>query len=130
MTSLEKIEIAYKNLFGFMPGRNRDRIKLSLEIDPEIACRIEELRADLVEPKALDLKTSQLIAFGMVLMNLPSAAENHAIAALRAGATLPELHAVAGLAFLLRGTPGLNLAGEAIAAAIAKTASVGSATKG
>jgi len=122
MESLEDLERAYKDLFGFMPGRNRERIRIGLEIDPDLTLRIERLRAELVTPKALDLKTSQLVAFGMVLMNLPASAENHAIAALRAGARVEELYAIAGMAFLLRGTPGMNLAGDAIQTALARFA--------
>jgi alkylhydroperoxidase/carboxymuconolactone decarboxylase family protein YurZ len=82
---------------------------------------IERLRAQLLEPDALDLKTSQLMAFGMLLMNLSQAAENHAVAALRAGASVQELQAVAGIAFVFRGIPAINLSGEAIAGAIKKS---------
>ena len=72
--------------------------------------------------KALDLKTSQLMAFGMLLMNLSQAAENHAVAALRAGATVQELQSVAGIAFMFRGIGAINLSGEAIAGALKKMA--------
>ena len=68
--------------------------------------------------KALELKTSQLIAFGILLNNLSHAAVNHGCAALRAGATEEELHAVAEMAFLFRGLPAINFAEEAIAGAL------------
>jgi alkylhydroperoxidase/carboxymuconolactone decarboxylase family protein YurZ len=61
------------------------------------------------------------MAFGMLLMNLSQAAENHAVAALRAGASVQELQAVAGIAFVFRGIPAINLSGEAIAGAIKKS---------
>lgn len=54
----------------------------------------------------------------MLLMNLSQAAENHAVAALRAGATPAELHGVAGIAFVFRGIPAVHLAGEAIHGAL------------
>lgn len=104
----------------FVPERIHTRIALGMQTAPDMTEGIEHLRAQLLEPQALDLKTSQLMAFGMLLMNLSQAAENHAVAALRAGASVQELQAVAGIAFVFRGIPAINLSGDAIAGALKK----------
>lgn len=108
----------YTDLIGSFPERIRKRIEMGLELDPAFVEQLETLRARAVAPQALDLKTSQLVAFGILLNNLSAAAQNHALAALRAGATRAELHAVAEIAFLFRGLPAINHAGEAIANAV------------
>ncbi len=117
---IDALEENYKHILGFVPERIHSRITLGMETAPDMTESIEKLRAQLLEPEALDLKTSQLMAFGMLLMNLSQAAENHAVAALRAGATVQELQATAGIAFVFRGIPAINLSGEAIAGALKK----------
>jgi alkylhydroperoxidase/carboxymuconolactone decarboxylase family protein YurZ len=117
---IDALEENYKHILGFVPERIHSRITLGIETAAEMTEGIEKLRAQLLEPEALDLKTSQLMAFGMLLMNLSQAAENHAVAALRAGATVQELQATAGIAFVFRGIPAINLSGEAIAGALKK----------
>lgn len=117
---IDALEENYKHILGFVPERIHSRIALGIETAAEMTEGIEKLRAQLLEPEALDLKTSQLMAFGMLLMNLSQAAENHAVAALRAGATVQELQATAGIAFVFRGIPAINLSGEAIAGAVKK----------
>jgi hypothetical protein len=117
---IDELEGNYKHILGFVPERIHSRIVLGMETAGEMTAGIEKLRAQLLEPEALDLKTSQLMAFGMLLMNLSQAAENHAVAALRAGATVQELQATAGIAFVFRGIPAINLSGEAIAGALKK----------
>lgn len=114
---IDALEENYKHILGFVPERIHSRITLGMETAADMTEGIEKLRAQLLEPEALDLKTSQLMAFGMLLMNLSQAAENHAVAALRAGATVQELQATAGIAFVFRGIPAINLSGEAIAGA-------------
>ena len=117
---IDALEENYKHILGFVPERIHSRITLGMETAADMTEGIEKLRAQLLEPEALDLKTSQLMAFGMLLMNLSQAAENHAVAALRAGATVQELQATAGIAFVFRGIPAINLSGEAIAGALKK----------
>ena len=48
-------------------------------------------------------------------MQTSEAAANHARAAIKAGATLEELHASAAIAALFRGVAAFNLAGEILA---------------
>lgn len=118
MPTFESIEAVYQKLIGYMPPRMKQRVQRGLRIDPKFTEMVETLRDHAVAPKALDLKTSQLIAFGILLNNLSHAAVNHGCAALRAGATEQDLHAVAEMAFLFRGLPALNFAEEAIAGAL------------
>lgn len=119
-SKIDALEENYKHILGFVPDRIHSRITLGVQTAPEMTEGVERLRAQLLEPEALDLKTSQLMAFGMLLMNLSQAAENHAVAALRAGASVQELQAVAGIAFVFRGIPAINLSGDAIAGALKK----------
>ena len=114
------LEANYKQVLGFVPDRIHARIALGANTAAKMTLGVETLRAQLLEPDALDLKTSQLMAFGMLLMNLSQAAENHAVAALRAGASVQELQAVAGIAFVFRGIPAINLSGDAIGGALKK----------
>ncbi|MFM7008205.1 MAG: carboxymuconolactone decarboxylase family protein [Betaproteobacteria bacterium] len=125
---IDALEENYKHILGFVPERIHSRITLGIETAAEMTEGIEKLRAQLLEPEALDLKTSQLMAFGMLLMNLSQAAENHAVAALRAGATVQELQATAGIAFVFRGIPAINLSGEAIAGALKKVQALNGAS--
>lgn len=121
---LEDIEQNYRDVLGFVPDRIHRRLELGLETAPAMTMAVERARLELLEPEAFDLKTSQLMAFGMLLMNLSQAAENHAVAALRAGATVQELQAVAGIAFVFRGIGAVNLAGDAITGALKKLESL------
>jgi 4-carboxymuconolactone decarboxylase len=107
-------EAIYKELIGFTPPRIRERIKLGLEVDPELLDLVEKIRDTAMYPKCMDVKTAQLMLFGILLSHVSPAAEYHGIAAVRAGATKAELHATAGLAFLFRGLPAFNIAAELI----------------
>jgi 4-carboxymuconolactone decarboxylase len=118
MPSFAEIESIYNKLIGYMPPRMKQRVQRGLRVDEKFTGMVETLRDHAVAPEALELKTSQLIAFGILLNNLSHAAVNHGCAALRAGATEEELHAVAEMAFLFRGLPALNFAEEAIAGAL------------
>lgn len=114
MPTQEQYETIYKELIGFTPPRIKERIKLGLEVDPELLDRVERIRESAMYPKCMDVKTVQLILFGILLSHVAPAAEYHGRAAMRAGASKAELHAVAGLAFLFRGLPAFNLAAELI----------------
>jgi alkylhydroperoxidase/carboxymuconolactone decarboxylase family protein YurZ len=65
-------------------------------------------------PKEFDVKTAQLMIWGIMLTQLNPAARLHGIAALRAGASLEELSAVVNLVFLFRGLSAANLGAELI----------------
>ena len=72
----------------------------------------EELRRHCMYPDCFDVKTSQLILFASLLVNLQDAAKLHALGAYRAGATFEELSAVVNLVFLFRGLSAANLGAE------------------
>ena len=114
MSTQEDYEKIYAELIGFVPPRIQNRIRLGLEVDPELLRQTEQIRQTAMYPSCFDVKTSQLILVGILLAHAAPAAEFHARAAKRAGATKEELHAVAGLAFLFRGLPAFNLAAEII----------------
>ena len=114
MATQKDYEAIYDQLIGFTPPRIKHRIRLGLEVDPGLLEQVETLRASAMYPKSMDLKTAQMILFAVLLSQVSPACEYHARAAKRAGATVAELHDVAGLVFLFRGLPAFNLAAEII----------------
>ena len=114
MGTKTEYEKPYEDLIGFVPPRIQNRIRLGLEVDPELLAQTEQIRKTAMYPKCFDVKTAQLMLVGILLANVAPGAEFHARAAKRSGATTEELHAVAGLAFLFRGLPAFNLASEII----------------
>jgi len=116
---VEEYRDFYVELLGFVPPRIQARTDLLARVDPELLAMQEEIRQHCMYPKCFDVKTAQLMLFGMLLVNLQDATRLHAIAAYRAGATFEELSAVVNLAFLFRGLSAANLGAE-ILQAIAK----------
>lgn len=112
--AVEELRRVYVELIGFVPPRVRARTDVLSRLDPETLRVQEDLRLRLMYPRCFDVKTAQLMLFGMLLMTLSDAARLHAIAARRAGATWEELVAVMGLAFLFRGLPAANFASQII----------------
>ena len=113
----DKVEVYrnfYVELLGFVPPRIQARTDLLARVDPELLAMQEDLRRHCMYPKCFDVKTTQLMLFGMLLMNLQDAARLHALAAYRAGATVEELTAVVSLAFLFRGLSAANVGSEII----------------
>ena len=104
----------YDELIGFVPPRITARTDLLARVDPTLLSMQEELRKHAMYPDCFDVKTAQLMLFGMLLMTLADATRLHAIAARRAGATWEEMSGVVGLAFLFRGLPAANLGAQII----------------
>jgi 4-carboxymuconolactone decarboxylase len=104
----------YVDLLGFVPPRIQARTDLLSRVDPELLEMQEDLRRHCMYPKCFDVKTSQLMLFGMLLINLQDAAKLHGLAAYRAGASIEQLTAVVNLAFLFRGLSAANLGAEII----------------
>lgn len=104
----------YVELLGFVPPRIQARTDLLARTDPDLLVMQEDLRRHCMYPTCFDVKTAQLMLFGMLLMNLQDAARLHALAAYRAGATFEELTAVVNLAFLFRGLSAANVGAEII----------------
>jgi len=105
----------YKELLGFVPPRIQGRVLVQGALDPEGYDLTEQIREHLMYPKCFDVKTAQLMLFGMLLTQLSDAAQLHAIGARKAGATWEELNAVVGLCFLFRGMSAANRGAEVIA---------------
>jgi alkylhydroperoxidase/carboxymuconolactone decarboxylase family protein YurZ len=112
--TLDDLETRYADMIGFTPPRIAKRLKLGMRVDPDLVVALEDWRIAALTPKALDQKTVQLMSFAILLVQTSEAAANHARAAVKAGATLDELHASAAIAALFRGVAAFNLAGEII----------------
>jgi 4-carboxymuconolactone decarboxylase len=109
---LAALRAPYEELIGFVPPRIVARTELGARLDPELLRLEEALRLRAMYPACFDVKTAQLMLFGILLALMGDAARLHAIAARRAGASWEELHGVVGLAFLFRGLPAANLGAE------------------
>jgi 4-carboxymuconolactone decarboxylase len=112
--SVESYRTIYGDLIGFVPPRIIARTDLLARIDPKLLSLQEEMRKHAMYPGCFDVKTAQLMLFGMLLMTLADATRLHAIAARRAGATWEEMSGVVNLAFLFRGLPAANLGAQII----------------
>ena len=84
----------YEELIGFLPPRIEARLNVTGALDPELIDLQEKMREHAMYPKCFDVKTAQLMLFGMLLMDMSDAAALHGIAARRAGATWEEMQAV------------------------------------
>ena len=113
--SAEERSAIYKELIGFVPPRIEARINVTGALDPEMLDIQERMREHGMYPKCFDVKTAQMMIFGMMLMDLSDAATLHAIAARRAGATWEEMQAVVNLCFLFRGLSAANRGAEILA---------------
>lgn len=102
----------YEDLIGFVPPRIEARLNVTGALDPKLIELQEQMRAHAMYPKSFDVKTAQLMLFGMLMMDGSDAAGLHAIAARRAGATWHELQDVVSLCFLFRGLSAANKGAE------------------
>lgn len=109
---LAALRAPYETLIGFVPPRIMARTELGGRLDPDLLRLQEAARLRAMYPTCFDVKTSQLMLFGILLALMGDAARLHAIAARRAGASWEELSAVVGLAYLFRGLPAANLGAE------------------
>ncbi len=112
--AVESYREIYRELIGFVPPRIVARTDLLARVDPKLLSMQEEIRKHAMYPDCFDVKTAQLMLFGMLLMTLSDATRLHAIAARRAGATWEEMSGVVNLAFLFRGLPAANLGAQII----------------
>jgi 4-carboxymuconolactone decarboxylase len=95
---LAKFRDSYVELFGALPALPAARFEFSGDVDPEFLTLLERQRAHAFYSDVFDVKITQLILFGMLLVEHHPAAQMHAIAARRAGASWEELHKVVELA--------------------------------
>jgi hypothetical protein len=113
--SLEQRGVVYQELLGFVPPRIEARLHVTGALDPQMLALQEKIREHGMYPSCFDVKTAQLMLFGMLLMDLNDAATLHGIAARRAGASWEELQAVINLCFLFRGLSAANRGAEILA---------------
>ena len=113
--TLDERTRTYADLIGFVPPRIEARIAVTGALDPALLDMQEKMREHAMYPKCFDVKTAQLMLFGMLLMDGSDAAVLHGIAARRAGASFEELQAVISLCFLFRGLPAANRGAEILA---------------
>ncbi len=110
----------YAGIVGHTPPEISARIKVGKKVDPKLTGLFEDLRLHVMKSDVLDDKTVQMLLFGMMATRLVGPpTKYHAVASKMAGATMAELHAVAGLALLAGGMRSYNTAGAAIAEAFA-----------
>ena len=109
---LEEYRSIYEELLGFVPPRIQARTELLGRLDPEFLSLQEEVRKQGMYPDVFDVKTVQLMLFGMLLLSLRDAARIHGIAARRAGATWEEMQAVVNLAYLYGGLSAANIGAQ------------------
>lgn len=95
---LARFRDSYVELFGLLPPLPAARFELSGEVNPEFLRLSEKLREHAFYSEVFDVRTTQLILFGMLLVEHNPAAQMHAMAARRAGATWEDLHKVVELA--------------------------------
>lgn len=111
---------SYVEMVGFIPPRVQARAHVTGALDPTTLDLQERLRDHVLATPHLEPKMVQLILFGILLMDRNDAAQTHAIAARRAGASWDELQAVVNLCFLFRGLPGANRGAEILARVAAR----------
>jgi 4-carboxymuconolactone decarboxylase len=105
----------YRELLGFLPPRIEARLSVTGALDPKMVDLQEQIRSHGMYPRSFDVKTAQLMLFGMLLMDASDAAVLHAIAARRAGASWAELQDTVNLCFLFRGLSAANRGAEIMA---------------
>src|SRR5512147_1219777 len=115
VASFEDRTDIYSELIGFVPPRIEARMAVTGALDPTLLELQEKMREHAMYPKCFDVKTAQLMLFGMLLMDMSDASQLHAIAARRAGASWEEMQAVISLCFLFRGLPAANRGAEILA---------------
>lgn len=113
--SADERSAIYADLLGFVPPRIEARMHVTGALDPEMLDIQERMREHGMYPKCFDVKTAQLMLFGMLLMDGSDASVLHGIAARRAGATWEEMQAVVNLCFLFRGLSAANRGAEQLA---------------
>jgi hypothetical protein len=88
--TLDQRSEVHRDLLGFVSSRIEARLQVSGALDPEMIELQEKIREHGMYPWCFDVKTSQPMLFGMLLMDLNDAAALHVIAARRAGPSCAE----------------------------------------
>ena len=112
----ERYEANYLALFGGASDTARRRWDVtSRHGRADVARLIEDVRIKVIHENRLDLKVQQLVHFAQLLaLGKKAAAEHHAQAALKAGASVEELLGVVETAFITGGVPAYSIGIEII----------------
>lgn len=105
---IDRYRETYRELMGFVPPRVAARFERLSETNPELLLAQEKVRHLVAYTDDLDAKTTQLILFAVLAVQLRDAAKLHGLAARRAGASWPELQATLDLAYLFGGVSVAN----------------------
>lgn len=111
---LEDRAESYRDMIGFLPPRVEARLHLTGALDPVILDMQEKVRMRAIDNDQFDPKQTQLMIFGMLVVELSDAAFMHGVAARKAGASWAELQAVVNLAYVFRGVSAANRGAEFI----------------
>ena len=95
---LEAYRASYVKLFGTLPPLPRGRFSFTGSVDPEGLRRAEAFRAHAFHNDVYDEKTTQLLAFAVLVSSGSPAAKWHAVSARRAGASWEELQTAVNIA--------------------------------
>jgi alkylhydroperoxidase/carboxymuconolactone decarboxylase family protein YurZ len=118
LSRIESLSETYAKLLGFVPPRIKDRLAITGVLDPQSMELQEAVRSHAMDTPVFEPKTTQLMIFAMLMMDLSDAALTHAIAARRCGASWEELQAAISLCFLFRGLPAANRGATVLAEAM------------
>lgn len=93
----------HTDLFGTVPPSTAARFAVGAVIDPDFLRLVEQMHTHVFYSDLFDAKVVHLMAWGILLACGEKPAEQHALAARRAGASWEELHFVAELACVIAG---------------------------
>lgn len=106
---------SYTAMFGTLPPLPAAKFAFTGRVAPDFLRRVEELRARAFTTEQFDAATTQLLIFAMMLATGGGAADWHATAARRAGATWEQLQAVVELASAVAALGPANVGGAVLA---------------
>src|SRR3546814_4001941 len=110
----DEVEARYISMFGSIPPGIERRLQAAEAANRfEVVTAIEAWRAELLDNNPLSSTTQRLVHFGMTLaVGDATITADHARSAMRAGATLADLHGVCETAAVVLGMPGYTLRSE------------------
>ncbi|MBX9722408.1 MAG: carboxymuconolactone decarboxylase family protein [Candidatus Obscuribacterales bacterium] len=110
--TIDDYKASYIELFGDMPPLPAGKFSFAEKVDPDFLALAEELRYQTFFSDVAEPKTIQLVCFALLLQQGSNAAEHHAAAARKMGASWEELWLMCKIASTVCGGLGpLNLGG-------------------
>lgn len=89
--TLEDYKQTYIDLFGEMPPLPAGKFDFAEAVDPSFLLLAEEVRYQTFFSKVVEPKVIQLVCFALLLQQGSQAAQHHAVAARKLGASWDEL---------------------------------------